>query len=55
MGKLHVYATDCKYKEYDRRLKEQVMNGLDDENLTAEITKELTVFKDTSEISSKQV
>ena len=41
MGRLHIKAMDCKYREYDRRLKEQFVNGLDNENIIAEILKEL--------------
>ena len=48
-------ATDCKYKEYDRRLKEQFINGLVDENMEEEIIRELTASKDTSEVISKQI
>ena len=29
MGRLHTKVADCEYKEYDRRLTEQVINGLD--------------------------
>ena len=43
-----------KYKEYDRRLKEQFINGLDDETIIVEIIKELTALKETSEVSSEQ-
>ena len=39
MGRLHIKTTDCKYKDYDRRLKEQFINGLDNENIVEEIIK----------------
>ena len=55
IGKWHFKAIDCKYKEYERRLKEQFSNGLDDKNIIAEIMKELTALKDTSEVSSEQI
>ena len=29
MGWLQIKATDCKYKKYHRKLKEQFINGLD--------------------------
>ena len=55
MGRLKIKVTNCKYKEYDRRLKEQFINGLDDDTIIAKIIKELTALKDTREVSSKQV
>ena len=55
MCKLHIKATDCKYKEYGRRLREQFINGLDHENIIEEIIRELTALKDRSEVSNKQV
>ena len=44
-----------KYKQYDRRLKEQFINDHDDENLIPEIVKELIALKDVSEMGTKQV
>ena len=55
MCKLHIKATDCKYKAYGRRLREQFINGLDHENIIEEIIRELTALKDRSEVSNKQV
>ena len=55
MGRLQVKAADCKCKENDRRLKEKFNNGMNDEAIAAEIIIELTVLKDTSEVSSEQV
>ena len=52
MGRLQIKAN--KYQIYDRRPKEQFINGLNDET-TAEIIKELTAQKDTSEVSSNHV
>ena len=48
-------ATDCNYQEYDIRLKEQFINGLNVETIIAEIIKELTTLSDTSEVASEQV
>ena len=47
-----IYST---YQEYDRRLKEQLINCLNNETTIAKIIKELTALKDTSEIRSEQV
>ena len=49
MGRLQVKTEDCKGKEKDRRLKEQFTNGMNDEAITADVIKELTVLKDISE------
>ena len=43
------------YIEYARRQKEQLINGIEYNNMIAEIIKELTAWKDTSEANSKQV
>ena len=55
MGRLCIKITDSTYKEHERRLKEQFLNALDNENIIAEILKEWTAYKDTSEVSSEQV
>ena len=55
MGRLYIKATGYKYKEYDRRLKRQFINGLDNESIIVEIIKELTALKDTSDMSNKDV
>ena len=36
-------------------LKEQFINGLDDETIIVEIIKQLTALKDTSEVSGEQI
>ena len=48
-------AAGCEYKEYVRQLREQFINGLDDEVMIEETIRELTALKDTSEVSSDQV
>ena len=37
MGRWILKATKCKYKEVDRRLKEQLINGIRKQAMTAEI------------------
>ena len=49
MGRLQITDTFCKYKEYDTRLKEQFINGLDNKNIIEEVIKELTSLRDTGE------
>ena len=55
MGRLWINAIVCKYQEYNSRLKEQFINGLNNENIKAKIFKELTALKDASKLSSMQV
>ena len=50
MDRLKIKATDGKYQEYDRKLKEPFINGLNNETIIAKIIKELTALKDTSKI-----
>ena len=41
MGKLQDKTIDSQYQEYDRRLKEQLISGLNDETIEVEIMQEL--------------
>ena len=54
-GHVCIKATVCKYQGYDRKIKEQLRNDLDDENIIEEFIKEIIALKDTSEMSSEQV
>ena len=51
---VQIKATECKYQEYARRLKGQFINDLNDETIIAMTIKELTVLKDTSQVSTEQ-
>ena len=53
MGRLQVKAVECICKKYDRTLKEQFINGMNNEAITVTIINELMVMKDTSEVSSE--
>ena len=55
MGRLRVKATECKYREWVRRMKEQFRNGMNDQTTTAEIIKKLTTIRDTSKTISEKV
>ena len=46
MGKLHVAAVECNYREVDRQLKEQFIHGLNNKCMLKEIIKELTITRD---------
>ena len=54
MGYLRLKANECEYKEKDRRLKEQFINGINDDEMKTEIIWELNAVKKTSEITSTQ-
>ena len=45
MCRLRIKDTECTYKENDRRLKEQLINGINNQVMTAKIIKELTANK----------
>ena len=55
MDYLRIKANKCGHKERDKKLKEQFINGINDDDLMMKITRELTVIKKTNEITSKQV
>ena len=39
MGRLHVMAVECNYREVDRQLKEQFIHGLNNKSMLEEIIK----------------
>ena len=45
MGCLRVKASDCEYKEKERMLKEQLINGINDDYMMTEIIRELAMIK----------
>ena len=51
MGRLHVVAVQCNYREVDRQLKEQFIHGLNDKYMLEEIMKELTATNDNEQIT----
>ena len=55
MGHLRIKASECKYQEQNRRLKEQFMIGINDKVMTSEIIRELTASKSTREVTHEQV
>ena len=55
LDRLRVKISECKCKENYGRLKEQFINGINGEVMTAEIVKEMTVMKHTRKITSEQV
>ena len=48
-------ASDCEYHDYDQRLKEQNIHGLDNEDMIGEILRELTALEDINEITCNQI
>ena len=41
MGRLRLALVECNYREVDRQLKEQFIHGLNDNDMFAEIIREL--------------
>ena len=48
-------SNECKYKEKDRRIKRQFINGINNENMVTIIMWKLTAAKKTSEITREQL
>ena len=46
---------ECKYKKIGKRLKEQFINGIIGQTITADIIRDLTGLKDISEVLNQQV
>ena len=55
MGRLWLLVMECNYKEIDRQLKEQFINGLNDTEMLGEIIKELMKVHKNEEITSENV
>ena len=53
MGIFHILATEYRYKEMGRHLKEQFINGLNDDGMIVEIIFKLTPVSDTSSVPSR--
>ena len=45
MGHLRIKSIECSYKEKDWKLKEQFINGINDNDMVTEIIRELTTIK----------
>ena len=52
---LRMKTNEGKYKEKDRRINEQFINGINDDEMMTEIILELPAVKKTSEITSEKV
>ena len=55
MGRLRTAMVECNYNKIDRQLKEQFIHGLNDEQMLAEITRELTKCEENITIHSENV
>ena len=55
MGRYRIAAIECNYKEVDRQLKEQFMHMLNDSEMLAEISRELTRSDENTMIPSESV
>ena len=55
MGHLQIKGNKCGYKVKDKGLKEQFTNNINDDDMVAEIIRELMATKVTKEVISAQV
>ena len=55
MDHLRIKATKWKYQEHDQRLKDKLMNGINDKTMTLGIIQGITAIKNKSEVTSEQV
>ena len=55
MGRFQLAAVECNYKEIDRQLKEQFIHRLNDNDMPAEIIRELTKAKESTAVKREQV
>ena len=53
MGRLHVVAVECNYRELDRQLKEQFIHGLNDKCMFDKIIRELTATNNDEQVTSE--
>ena len=53
MGRLHVVATECNYRELDRQLKEQFIHVLNDKLMLDEIIRELTTKNNDEQVTGE--
>ena len=55
MGRLHVVAAECNYRELDRQLVEQFIHGLNDKVMLDKVIRELTAKTNDEHITSEGV
>ena len=55
MGRLHVAAAECSYREVDQQLKEQFIHELNDKTMLDKVIRELTTKNNNDQTTSKDV
>ena len=55
MSHLRMKANECGYKEKERRVKEQLTNGIHDDDMMTEIIRELTTIEKTNDVTNEHV
>ena len=55
MKRCRIAAKECNYQESDRWVKEECINGINDDNMLIEIVTELKAMKKTRKITSNQI
>ena len=53
MGRLWTRSADCEYNEYNWRLNEQFIHGLDNKSMICEILREISALEDTDDTTSE--
>ena len=55
MGRLPTRPADCEYNEYDRRLTEQFIHWLHEEDITGEILREMLALENTDDTTRHNI
>ena len=55
MGRLHVAAAECNYREIDRQLKEQFIHRLNDKDMLDEVIRELTAKSNDEQMTGEGI
>ena len=53
VGKLRITTSECNYKKINRQLKGQFIHGLNDNDMSIEIIKELTKIEENDKVTSE--
>ena len=54
-GRLRMTTVECNYREIDRKLKEQFIHAVNDNDMITEIMRELTKAEESTGVTSEQL
>ena len=54
MGRLNLAAVDCNYKDIDGQLKEHFIHGINDNEMLAEIIREITKAGESTDVTNEK-